>query len=249
MAAGMNEHITKPIDPVFLYKTLFKYLCPNISVDELVQKFTPNSLDDQQRDQLILSIPGVDTKNGLNRIGNKADAYIRLLQTFANTYKFASTEIQSYFDSQKIAELASFLHTLAGVAGNLGAHKVYQISYSLSVRLKNESNEFNWEASKNEIQEMLSEFNLIISEIQKIDTSETNSHVPFADASLEDIRLKMEELKTSIEENDPAAVDICREILSSSNLTDIQKNVLLELQTPLAAFEFDQALDIIQKLS
>ncbi len=249
MAAGMNEHITKPIDPVFLYKTLFKYLCPNISVDELVQKFTPNSLDDQQRDQLILSIPGVDTKNGLNRIGNKADAYIRLLQTFANTYKLASTEIQSYFDSQKTAELASFLHTLAGVAGNLGAQKVYQISYSLSVRLKNESNEFNWEASKNEIQEMLSELDLIISEIQKIDTSETNSHVPFADASLEDIRLKMEELITSIEENDPAAVDICREILSSSNLTDIQKNVLLELQTPLAAFEFDQALDIIQKLS
>jgi len=249
MAAGMNEHITKPIDPVFLYKTLFKYLCPNISVDDLVQKSTPKSLDDQQHGQLILSIPGVDTKNGLNRIGNKADAYIRLLQTFANTYKFASTEIQSYFDSQKIAELASFLHTLAGVAGNLGAQKVYQISYSLSVRLKNESNEFNWEASKNEIQEMLSELNLIISEIQKIDTSETNSYVPFADASPEDIRLKMEELKSSIEENDPAAVDICREILSSSNLTDIQKNVLLELQTPLAAFEFDQALDIIQKLS
>jgi hypothetical protein len=96
---------------------------------------------------------------------------------------------------------------------------------------------------------MLSELNLIISEIQKIDSSETNSHVPFADASLEDIRLKMEELKTSIEENDPAAVDICREILSSLNLTDIQKNVLLELQTPLAAFEFDQALDIIHKLS
>jgi signal transduction histidine kinase/DNA-binding response OmpR family regulator/HPt (histidine-containing phosphotransfer) domain-containing protein len=249
MAAGMNEHITKPIDPIFLYKTLFKYLCPHFSVDDLVQKSTSKSLDDQQHDQLILSIAGVDTKNGLNRIGNKADAYIRLLQTFANTYKLASSEIQSYFDLQKTAELSSFLHTLAGVAGNLGAQKVYQISYSLSVRLKNESNEFNWKASKNEIQEMLSELDLIISEIQKIDTSETNSHVPFADASTEDIRLKMEELKTSIEENDPAAVDICREILSFSNLTDIQKNVLLELQTPLAAFEFDQALDIIHKLS
>jgi hypothetical protein len=72
---------------------------------------------------------------------------------------------------------------------------------------------------------------------------------PYSDSTSKGIRLKMEELKTSIEENDPAAVDICREILSSSNLTDIQKNVLLELQTPLAAFEFDQAMDIIQKLS
>jgi HPt (histidine-containing phosphotransfer) domain-containing protein len=202
----------------------------------------------QQEELPILSIPGIDTKNGLNRIGNKADAYIRLLQTFANTYKLASAEIQSYFDLQEKSELASFLHTLAGVAGNLGAQKVYQISYSLSVQLKNESNDFNWEASKGEIQEMLSELDLIISEIQKMNNPEVTIPVPFTETSPEDIRLKMEELKTAIEENDPGAVDICREVLRSSNLTDIQKNSLLELQTPLEAFEFDQAMAIIQKL-
>jgi CheY-like chemotaxis protein len=249
MAAGMNEHITKPIDPVFLYKTLFKYLCPHISIDELNTSTNINSNEkNEQEEQLILSIPGIDTKNGLNRIGNKADAYIRLLQTFANTYKSSVSEIQSYFDLQKKSELASFLHTLAGVAGNLGAQKVYQISYSLSVRLKNESNDFNWEDLSLEIQDLLSEMESIISEIQKIDVSEGKGHVPLADLTLEDIRLKMEELKISIEENDPGAVDICREVLSSSNLTSIQKNVLLELQTPLAAFEFDQAMVIIQKL-
>jgi len=99
-----------------------------------------------------------------------------------------------------------------------------------------------------EIQDLLSEMESIISEIQKIDVSEGKGHVPFTDLTPEDIRLKMEELKISIEENDPGAVDICREVLSSSNLTSIQKNVLLELQTPLAAFEFDQAMVIIQKL-
>jgi HPt (histidine-containing phosphotransfer) domain-containing protein len=249
MAAGMNEHITKPIDPVFLYKTLFKYLCPHITIEDLNSSAMNNSNEkNEQEEQLILSIPGIDTKNGLNRIGNKADAYIRLLQTFANTYKSSVSEIQSYFDLQKKSELASFLHTLAGVAGNLGAQKVYQISYSLSVRLKNESNDFNWEDLSLEIQDLLSEMESIISEIQKIDVSEGKGHVPLADLTPEDIRLKMEELKISIEENDPGAVDICREVLSSSNLTSIQKNVLLELQTPLAAFEFDQAMVIIQKL-
>jgi CheY-like chemotaxis protein len=138
IAAGMNEHITKPIDPVFLYKTLFKYLCPHITIEDLNSSAMNNSNEkNEQEEQLILSIPGIDTKNGLNRIGNKAEAYIRLLQTFANTYKSSVSEIQSYFDLQKKSELASFLHTLAGVAGNLGAQKVYQISYSLSVRLKN----------------------------------------------------------------------------------------------------------------
>ncbi|MEY4866114.1 MAG: hypothetical protein RLY64_368, partial [Bacteroidota bacterium] len=249
IAAGMNEHITKPIDPVFLYKTLFKYLCPHITIEDLNSSAMNNSNEkNEQEEQLILSIPGIDTKNGLNRIGNKAEAYIRLLQTFANTYKSSVSEIQSYFDLQKKSELASFLHTLAGVAGNLGAQKVYQISYSLSVRLKNESNDFNWEDLSLEIQDLLSEMESIISEIQKIDVSEGKSHVPLTDLTPEDIRLKMEELKISIEENDPGAVDICRKVLSSSNLTSIQKNVLLELQTPLSAFEFDQAMVIIQKL-
>ncbi|MEY4852244.1 MAG: hypothetical protein RIS99_639 [Bacteroidota bacterium] len=249
MAAGMNEHITKPIDPVFLYKTLFKYLCPHITIEDLNSSAMNNSNEkNEQEEQLILSIPGIDTKNGLNRIGNKAEAYIRLLQTFANTYKSSVSEIQSYFDLQKKSELASFLHTLAGVAGNLGAQKVYQFSYSLSVRLKNESNDFNWEDLSLEIQDLLSEMESIISEIQKIDVSEGKGHVPLTDLTPEDIRLKMEELKISIEENDPGAVDICRKVLSSSNLTSIQKNVLLELQTPLSAFEFDQAMVIIQKL-
>ena len=60
--------------------------------------------------------------------------------------------------------------------------------------------------------------------------------------------MKIEELRVSIEENDPAAVDLCRNLISILNLETNQKSNLLEVMIPLEAFEFDQAKEIIQKL-
>ena len=248
LAAGMNEHITKPIDPVFLYKTIFKYLCPEISLDEQLKNNHSVQKQISKNEEFIISIHGIDTKSGLTRIGNKVDAYLRLLQTFAKNYHSASEEIEKLVNQKDSANLASYFHTLAGIAGNLGADKVYQLSYTLSMLFKNEMNDHAWNSSSLDIQELLTELSAIVIDIRRLNPIQADSSNQNNNFSEEDIRLKIEELRVSIEENDPAAVDLCRNLISILNLETNQKSNLLEVMIPLEAFEFDQAKEIIQKL-
>jgi CheY-like chemotaxis protein len=70
IAAGMNDHITKPIDPEILYKALLKYV-KGIDPSGIMGQSSVAS-SEKEEEWVIM---GLDTKEGLRRIGNKKEAY------------------------------------------------------------------------------------------------------------------------------------------------------------------------------
>jgi signal transduction histidine kinase/DNA-binding response OmpR family regulator len=104
LAAGMNDHIAKPIDPVGLLETVGRYY----------------------RVAKVL-----DSKAGLSRVGGNQALYQKLLRQFVDQQASAVTQIQDALDKKDVALAERLAHTLKGVAGNIGATHVQSAAGAL----------------------------------------------------------------------------------------------------------------------
>lgn len=133
-AAGMQEHITKPIDPERLFQALAHWARPGASVAVL-----PASVPDSAAQAIpadLQCLQHLDVAAGLQRIGYNAAAYRRQLQRFREHYADAIEQLIQRLDHQGVAEAEALCHALKGVAGNLGAQRLWQQLTLIDQQLK-----------------------------------------------------------------------------------------------------------------
>ena len=111
LAAGMNAHLSKPIDPDLLYKTLLHWL--------------PAQPDNKEEKGDPHHIAGVDMKQGLQRMAGNSDLLIRLLGQFEKEHANDVTKLRQLLKQGEVVEAKRLLHTLKGVTGNLGIQKLH----------------------------------------------------------------------------------------------------------------------------
>jgi two-component system sensor histidine kinase/response regulator len=123
--AGMNDHVTKPIDPDQLFAALVKWIKP-ASERTVFQK--PQAIDaipepDQalDEDELPESLPGFDLAAGLSRLMGNKRLYRKLLLDFGANYGGVAAEISQALEAKDIMQAHSLVHNLKGLAGNLEA--------------------------------------------------------------------------------------------------------------------------------
>ncbi len=114
LAAGMNDHIAKPIDPETMFHTLLRWL-PRLS-----QQGT-HPVAGQQELAGDFCIQGIDTAAGLRRVAGNADLYRKLLEKYANAQAGAVQEIRRAFSAGDRETAERVAHTVKGVSGNIGA--------------------------------------------------------------------------------------------------------------------------------
>lgn len=110
LRAGMNDHITKPLDPDQLGRILQKY---NPEKEVPGSGFRPG--------EEAPSIAGLDTVAGLKRIRGNRELYSTLLEGFAREWS------GSWLSSDP-EERERQIHTLKGTAGNIGAAGLYSLA-------------------------------------------------------------------------------------------------------------------------
>jgi len=112
--AGMNDYITKPIDPAFLFKTLATYLKP-IPITE--SKGTPPK---KESDFPVAGIEGIDLGAGLFRSNQNARLYEKLLNSFYKDFSDALETVETLRTDNRFDDLKRYFHSIKGVAANLG---------------------------------------------------------------------------------------------------------------------------------
>jgi signal transduction histidine kinase/CheY-like chemotaxis protein len=126
LQAGMNGHVTKPIDPDQLFATLQKWIQPSekraipqkpvVSIESSVEdKVAP------AEEELPGSLPGFDLADGLKRLQGNKKLYRKLLLSFATDYDAVANEIREALDAEDFDRAHSQVHNLKGLAGNLAA--------------------------------------------------------------------------------------------------------------------------------
>lgn len=117
LAAGMNDHLTKPIDPDALFSALLKWI-PHRGVVTDRPVATP-AASTGNRD--IPELEGVDTAKGLSHCMNRPELYLRLLGNFTGEFGDNAAGIalaQQEGDLERARRLA---HSLKSGAATLGA--------------------------------------------------------------------------------------------------------------------------------
>jgi signal transduction histidine kinase/DNA-binding response OmpR family regulator len=121
--AGMNDHVSKPIDPDALFTTVMKWIKPRSARPserpaQRVEAASSQNLPD------LSEIDGVDIKDGLKRVGGNSRLYRDLLMKFAAKHSDAGLQIS---DALRIGDRNTaerIAHTVKGVAGNIGIKPV-----------------------------------------------------------------------------------------------------------------------------
>ena len=84
LAAGMNDHIAKPIDPGNLFETVARFYTAGGSRARPIWTRASARLQRPPEDGShdLPSIAGLDTKDGLSRVGGNRKLYLKLLRQF-----------------------------------------------------------------------------------------------------------------------------------------------------------------------
>ncbi len=131
MAAGMNDHISKPIEPVMLFTCLLEWIPPK---DQNIQR--PSSQQRQMDVTLPKELPGIDIASGLTRVAQNAGLYKKLLLDFAQSYNVAAASIEQQLASDDIDSALHLLHSIKGVAGNIAANQLAHKASKIEQQLK-----------------------------------------------------------------------------------------------------------------
>ena len=131
LAAGMNAHVTKPIDPELLYRTLMQF---HRSGREAAPSDKPNHRSPSP--DAPFEVVGVDVGDGLRRVAGNVKLYRSLLRQFLEQQSDVVSKISASVDDQDFALAERLMHTLKGVAGNLGAKTTNIMAAELEISLR-----------------------------------------------------------------------------------------------------------------
>jgi two-component system sensor histidine kinase/response regulator len=138
LAAGMNDHVTKPIDPEELFDVLLRWL-PNRSAQTApvreIGSEPARSLVPETEPALDL-IPGLDTADGLRRLLGRREAYVSLLRRFAIGQADVMRDIRAALADGRRADAERAAHTLKGVAGSIGARQLQREAGDVEAALR-----------------------------------------------------------------------------------------------------------------
>ncbi len=117
LAAGMNDHVTKPIERKALLQSLRRWLPlrPPSSEGASAAPSTAAPAAD------VLALEGIDVSGALRRLGLEYEALKRLLIRFADTQGPTLDALRSAVAAGDAATAARHAHAIAGASGNLGA--------------------------------------------------------------------------------------------------------------------------------
>ena len=132
---GMNDHVTKPIDPDQLISALAKWIKPGKR--ELSEGVCESLIGKKKVEDVLPSeLPGISIASGLGRVGGNKQLYAKLLCKFKDSQEKAVEQIKAALQSGDVDTATRLAHTVKGVSGNLGGESLYRAAAELEKAIK-----------------------------------------------------------------------------------------------------------------
>jgi PAS domain S-box-containing protein len=230
LAAGMNDHIPKPIDVRQMFTTIAKWISPSTPARISIE---PTA----ERPKIKLpEFEGVNTQESLARLGGNHSLYLKLLQRFYLGYRDFNQQLEATLKSPTRESLPYVIHTLKGLAGNIGATEVENAARTMEEAMG------SGEPDADSVDVLNRAMEHLLSQLEKLDDGQLDQQDQGDfDAAL--AKHTLHKLSTMIAEYDTATMDFLQQ-----NKTLLSTPVLAQslniLQQAIEEYDYDKAMEI-----
>jgi two-component system, sensor histidine kinase and response regulator len=238
--AGMNDHVTKPIDPDALFATLARWTHPASPNGAKPAGHAPPPAAE------IPEIDGVDIASGLKRVADNKKLYRSLLGQFAEKQSDAADRMLNALQRGDIKLAEQIAHTVKGVSGNLGITKV-QFSAARVERAFREKDPA--------VPTILSDFDTLLRQQIATIVEALHQTEPAQDGAATTGKFNPEaataaaaRLRNLLKESDAEAEEAYEELRNALG-DQVKPETLNALAASIRDFDFDQALAKLDEIS
>jgi two-component system sensor histidine kinase/response regulator len=240
-AAGMNDHVTKPVDPDRLMAVLAKWVHPAKTGAPSPIPAAASRTGDYPAD--LLALASLDAAQGIRRIGGKHEAYRKQLRRFRERYPDAIGELRRLAEAGGLQAAEDFCHALKGVCGNIGATDLYAALENIDSLLKRGI--LPPEATLDAAALLL---NTVSADIDSLNNGPAMSETAAArHLNAEEIRTQLERLAAALEYDLGAVEPVLAELRAGTRGHPIEARVS-ELAAQVDVFAIDEALALLSNI-
>lgn len=250
LAAGMNAQINKPFQVQELYSIIAQHVSV-YSVQALALTPEVHDLDKAQLKQGLPLVEELDIDVGLALCNYNADLYRHLLTLFVQTGAKLLQNQQDEFSQDNLSGLRLSLHTLKGVAGNIGAVSLKDDSGRLEASLNDISSLQQLDADTQKtvshaihlLHAKLQQLLALLTEWQAVNQPDEASQ----SISTTELMQLFAQLTQNLKEYNTDALPLV-ERLSQLTVLQPQRQLIAELKQATGQFDFSLGLELAIQL-
>ena len=248
LAAGMNDHIPKPLNAEDMFRTLTQWIKPASQVAPELRETPPlvksgPAIPEQPAlSPLPDRLPGIDLRAGLQTTEGNQPLYLKLLRRFSEGQRYFEQNFREALRAGEQDTATRQAHTLKGVAGTIGAKKLQEAARQLEAQSLAKAHPGELESSLRHVLETLG---IVLDGLASLNTGPEARTNGCGDLSGPLLRAQLEQLSQLLEEGDGEALTLL-ESLAESLSGEQRKSLLGSLESLVAAFDFDAAAREVQ---
>ncbi len=241
-AAGMNDHIAKPINVREMFATLQRWLGSSAPPGKVIPGNAEPPLD-------LPEIAGINQQLGLKHLAGNRVLYKKLLINFCSSESDFSQRLQTALIQHDFAGAIRTAHTLKGLAGTIGAQQLQHLATELEQNCKEDPRHIKAEvlaATELELQHLLENLSVLQTEVSAFATA--SELAPATALDLSSLSRHLAQICQLLQDNDTDAGEQIEQLKLALPNPDLHRH-LQHLETEIAAYRFQDALAATQKLA
>jgi signal transduction histidine kinase/DNA-binding response OmpR family regulator len=236
LAAGMNDHIAKPINPDIMFACIAQWVTPSAPA-------TPRSpaIASEVASDSLLELPGIDISTGLGYCQNNEVLYRKLLLKFYQQHQGFSQRFELLLNDSDPSAAQRYAHSLKSSAGSIGA-KSLQLAAKQLEQFFIEGYPVQQRAAL--IVEVATSLEEILPGLADIKPQGTTKKAVLATAEQQS---QLAQLKALVADNDSESLEIVATLLAGMSNVKFEKS-LENIQSLLESFDFEGAQELLNQL-
>ncbi|EIC20381.1 response regulator [Thiorhodovibrio frisius] len=261
LAAGMDDYLSKPIDPAQLFGALERWLQPEgaqpAPEPTATDQATPAPAANPEAPELDQHpLPGIDLQGGLARANNNRKLYLKILRSFFASNQHSLPEITAALQAGQSEDARRRVHSIKGMAGNLGAESLHQAALALEAAVVEQGSaaaeDATWQAFSQQFTQVIEGLRPLIKAPEAAATAQTLAPAnPESALDPAATRELLQQLASQLDDDLGAAGDTLetlRETLLTWSVTDgSADNRHAPIATAIDDFDIETAIELVQQ--